>query len=52
MFLFQLIIEGTHGQGYTGDIGLDDFSIGNDSQCEYTKGMTSIKTIIYMAIKN
>ncbi|CAH1394794.1 unnamed protein product [Nezara viridula] len=29
----QVIIEGTYGGGYTGDIGLDDFSIGNGTDC-------------------
>ncbi|XP_014294689.1 uncharacterized protein [Halyomorpha halys] len=29
----QIIIEGSYGGGYTGDIGLDDFSIANGTDC-------------------
>nr|BAN21313.1 classC scavenger receptor [Riptortus pedestris] len=33
----QIMIEGTHGGGMTGVIGLDDFLIGLGSDCEYSK---------------
>lgn len=33
----QIIIEGTYGGEHTGDIGLDDFSVGNGTDCIYSK---------------